>query len=284
MTENKQNAIAWIASGMDYNRGISLLIDITRKQGVYTQFSGNSKRLAPKLAYEICKASGLADARTWKEIIHNILSTHQGLMSVTPTLLKHEDSYTDKYITVIPDPVLIVQNDQPLTWDNKKEYPPIIRRIIHQYAADFQERSRLHEVMTGMPESNTDAVCAARAEIFNCIKSLSESLERFYGAKLLYENEGILPDADRMFPPEGQTAEDPYENMSQEELKKSKKNLQNGISKDQSLLAFQSKEHKPASTPMPQGPKRIKIEYRIKQRTEQILLIDTALLKYVIAQ
>jgi hypothetical protein len=284
MTENKQNAIAWIASGMDYNQGISLLIDITRKQGVYSQFSGNSKRLAPKLAYEICKASGLADARTWKEIIHNILSTHQGLMSVAPTLLKHEDSYAEKYVTDIPDAIFKLQNDQPLTWDNKKEYPPIIRRIIHQYAADFQERSRLHEVMTGMPESNTDAVCAARAEIFNCIKSLSVSLEGFYEAKQLYENEGILPDADRMFPPEGQTAEDPYENLTQDELKKCKKNLHNQISKDQSLLAFQSKGHKQTASPMPQGPKRIKIEYRIKQRTEQILLIDTALLKYVIAQ
>lgn len=290
--ENSDKVIAWIQSGMDYNNGLELLVEISGKKQFITQFSGPARSLAPKLAYEICKASGLADVRTWKHFIHNAKQQSNPDQTVLPDT-NHSDPAQNRWIALYPGKAMSNQEEEEGTSDATQEslpesplkrYPPVMRRVIHEYAAAFQERSKLHSVMAEMPESNADSVCAARAELFDVIKSLSERLEQFYEAKNLFETAGTLPDPDLLFPSQPTQQEEDFNCLDQEELKKRKKYLQNGNSKDQSLLDYQAKEHGTAKCPMPQGPKRLKIEYRIRQRVQQILQIDKAQLKYVIKE
>lgn len=262
---------------MDYNQGVSLLVEITHKQSIQNQFSGSPKHLASKLAYEICKASAVADVKTWKDFI----SQHKTPSGVTFVKLvipiypvdRHEwpDSSTQ-------------ETDPELLGDPVKEYPPLIRRIVHEYASLFQERSRLHQVMTGMPESNAETVRQKRAEIFDMIKSLSSRLELFYHAKILYDSKGVLPDEEILFPIIQEPLQSDLLSLDMETLKKRKKNLQNGNSKDQFLLDYQSQESKAIKNPMPDSPKRTKILYRISQRNKQILEIENALLSHVIKE
>jgi hypothetical protein len=288
--ENKYKAIAWIRSGMNYSKGIKLLAEISGKQQFISQFSGREGSTASKLAYEICKASGLADLKTWKTFIYSVQEQCQAQGDAENT----EYQGTLENIAKLPIPSLTDKPEKPrdeysledsfLQENNHLEYPSIIRRTIHEYASAFQERSRLHSTLVEMPESNADTVCKARKELLDCIKSLSERLELLYQAKQTYEAEGTLPDPELLFPTEPTQMEEDYNCLDQEELKKRKKNLQNGNSKDQSMLDYQSKEHGTAKSPMPQGPKRLKIEYRIRKRLQQILEIETAQLKYVIKE
>ncbi|MCX6237437.1 MAG: hypothetical protein NTY07_07765 [Bacteroidia bacterium] len=55
MQDNQNKVIDWIRSGMDYNEGIGLLVELTRKQLYSDQFTGREKSMADKLAYEIYK-------------------------------------------------------------------------------------------------------------------------------------------------------------------------------------------------------------------------------------
>jgi hypothetical protein len=55
MKDNQNKVIGWIRSGMDYNEGIGLLVELTRKQLYSDQFTGREKSMADKLAYEIYK-------------------------------------------------------------------------------------------------------------------------------------------------------------------------------------------------------------------------------------
>ena len=288
---NRDKVIYWIQTGMDYNKGVELLVEISGKKQFISQFNGSSRSLVPKLAYEICKASGLADVRTWKQFID--LVKHQS--NPDQVLLpdpNHSDPAPKRGIALHLWEAMSSQEEgytsdatqESLSESPAKQYPPVMRRVIHEYAAAFQERSKLHSVMAEMPESNTDSVCAARAELFDVIKSLSARLEQFYEAKTLFETEGTLPDPEQLFPSQPTQLQEDYNSLDQEELKKRKKYLQNGNSKDQSLLDYQAKEHGLVLRPMPQGPKRLKIEYRMRQRVQQILQIDQAQLKYVIKE
>lgn len=281
--KNLQKVTQWITDGMDYAQGVNLLVSLSGKNSFYNQFNGNKVRLAPKLAYEICKASGLADVKTWKSFIASVRGEGK-LLSEDPE---------GGPVNIDPLHELLSKGEAGEECSPEgpsalealdREYPPIIRRVIHEYAAAFQERSKLHTTMTEMPEVNTESVCRARAEIFNLIKVLSERLQQLHEAKTNFEATGILPDAELLFPPEIPAEKENIDSLTEEDLKKRKKNLQSSISKDQSLLDFQSKEHTAAKNPMPQGPKRIKIQHRIAQRVQQIQDIETELLKYVIKE
>jgi len=281
--KNLQKVTQWITDGMDYTQGVNLLVSLSGKSSFHGQFNGNKVRLAPKLAYEICKASGLADVKTWKSFIASVQGQGKVLIedpeggTGDPDRLRDNGSQKEALEeSSLDGPSALEALD--------REYPAIIRRVIHEYAAAFQERSKLHATMTEMPEVNTESVCRARAEVFDVIKALSERLQQLYQAKTNFEADGTLPDAELLFPTEIPVEKENIDSLSEEDLKKRKKNLQSSISKDQSLLDFQSKEHTATKNPMPQGPKRIKIQHRIAQRMQQIQDIETALLKHVIKE
>jgi hypothetical protein len=262
----KLRVIQWIQSGRDYNKGIGLLFEITGDKNSVHAFSGKEHAKAGKLAYEVCKAAKLADTRTWKDFVRRHAGTCEAGLTAPDDLSAVIDS-PDEQITL---------EDPP------SEYPPMIRQIVHEYASLFQERSRLHLVMTGLPESNADTVRLKRAELFDMVKSLSARLEVLHEARSLYDTQGVLPDENRLFPSREEPKNTDLNSMDEETLKKRKKNLQNGNSKDQFLLDYQSQESKTVKNPMPPGPKRTKIEYRINQRIKQIGEIEKALLRHVI--
>lgn len=290
MTENRIKVISWIRSGMDYYTGLELLVEITSKPQLRAQFNGGMKHLGGKLAYEICKAARVADVVTWKKFIRDVKDKPTNDFEQTPEV-KSKRVYVPieqqrEIQHALKDPIIDPGHlkDAILEENPLKEYPLIIRRIMYEYASMFQERSKLHTVMTEMDFSNAPAVMDRRAELFNLIKALSVRLEQFYHAKNKFELDGTPPIEDELFPPEAQKQEEDISLMDEESLKNRKKNLQNANSKDQSLLDYQSAKHGPTKNPMPKGPKRAKIEYRIKQRIKQMEEINSALLKYVIKE
>ena len=294
MNDNQLKVIGWIRSGMDYNAGLNLLVELTHKQTFFNLFSGKDKALADKLAYEICKATMLANHITWKDFIRKV-KEGEGIEIVGKSVELSTDLPDVKLPKIIPveeNKLKIseldsanrnetIETSETLETKPFTEYPPIIRRIIHDYAALFQERSKLHSVMTEMPESNADSVCAKRVELFDLIKSISARLEILYSAKKEFDEKGIIPEEYDVFPPVGKEETEPdIASLDEAALKKQKKNLQSSNSKDQTILDYQSKERTEVKTPMPNGPKRLKIEMRINDRNKKIVEIETLLLKY----
>ena len=294
MNDNQLKVIGWIRSGMDYHNGLNLLVEITNKQMYFNLFSGKDKALGDKLAYEICKAALLANHINWKDFIRKV-KEEEGIEIVgksgeLPTdlpdlkLLENITGEENKLKISEPDSANRNETIEPTeTLETKPltEYPSVIRRIIHEYAALFQERSKLHSVMAGMPESNAESVCTKRAELFDLIKSISARLEILYSAKKEFDENGIIPEESDVFPPaQNEETEPDMASLDEAALKKQKKNLQSSNSKDQTILDYQSKERTEVKTPMPNGPKRLKIEMRINDRNKKIVEIETLLLKY----
>jgi len=289
MRDNQTKVICWIKSGMDYTKGVDLLVEITRKQMFYNLFTGKDIALADKLAYEICKAALVADHVNWKDFIRKVQNGNFETANLTNDcqdvkMLDHKPSNETNPKICVPDSETTTETlETAETIETKplSEYPTIIRRIIHEYAALFQERSKLHSVMVEMPESNAESVCAKRAELFDLIKSISARLEILYSAKREFDEKGIIPEESSVFPPVGkEEAEPDITSLDEATLKKQKKNLQSSNSKDQTILEYQSKERTEIKTPMPNGPKRAKIEMRIAERNKKIEEIETLLLKY----
>lgn len=296
MQDNQNKVIDWIKSGMEYDEGIGLLVELTRKPMYSDQFTGREKSMADKLAYEICKAALVADFTDWKafiqnvkdgsetEIVGEIQSLPDDSLSIDlPEVIPGEQEQEKVFVPELAKTENSPSNSESETLETKPlaQYPPVIRRIIHEYAALFQERSKLHSVMTDMPESNAESVCIKRAELFDLIKSISARLEILYEAKKAFDEKGIVPEESEVFPPVGkEEAEPDLASLDEVSLKKQKKNLQSSNSKDQTMLDYQSKERTEVKIPMPNGPKRAKIEMRIGERNKKIEEIETLLLNY----
>lgn len=296
----KDKVIDWIKSGMNYNDGINLLVEISKKADVGF-YIGRERSFADKLAYEICKAAKVADHITWRDFIRDVMESP--LIIKLPVEGEENELTGDGTGTKLHDVVVgeenklkICEADAPamegrnfsevketIATKPLEEYPLVMRRVILEYAELFQERSQLHTAMGRLPESNTDSVCAKRSELFNLIKSISDRLELLYITQEAFAKDGIIPVEAELFPSVAEpVTEVPADTtlMDEDSLKKQKKNLQSGNSKDQTILDYQANERTEVKKPMPNGPKRTKIEMRIAERNKRIEEIEVALLKY----
>lgn len=278
---NKETVIEWVRSGMDYNKGVALLVQVTGQKYYTGMFVGKHPTMASKLAYELLKNSGAATLANWKDFIAETCGKPFVSCDRNPTLQRVEKFKAVTTFSCPPDVPLSVVTESIET-KPLEEYPKVIRRLILEYAELFQERSKLHNAMCLMPDTNAETVCSKRVEIFGLIKSLSSRLEILWTAKDAFDNKGTLPNVKELYPEIDAAAAVPvskYAAMGAEELKRQKKNLQTGNSKDQTILDYQGNENHDVKTPMPNGPKRMKIEMRIAERNKQIEEIEMMLLK-----
>lgn len=264
--EVKQEVLQWIADGCNYQAGVALYTQYGKNVFLKRDFPAHQNRYSTKIIYELCKSVGL-DYRQ--------LKSKEQIPEVKPV------AATPFKMTVIvnnlkPEPA----EGMPETIETTRieEYPAIIRRVIAEYAESFQERSKTHRIMSEMPEGNSQALKTKREQLFGIVKSLSERLQLLYDTQEVYISTGFVPEESEIWPTpkEKATTELPDD---AEQLRKMKKNQQSANTKDQNLLDYQSEKRGETKRAMPNGPKRMKLENRIKARLKMIEEIEYKLLK-----
>lgn len=264
--EIKQVVLDWIQYECNYQQGTELYSQFGKNNFLKKDFPGKQHKHATKIIYELCKSVGLDYAQLHREKLIPELEE------------KSEEKKPVKKLPLIrstvPEPVEGIP--EVLEVKNTTEYPPILRRIIAEYAELFQERSKMHRVMTEMPEGNSHTLKIKRAEIFDIIKSLSVRLEFLYAIRQQFELNGVILPEDEIWPTPKSEAK-PELPDDTEQLRKMKKNQQSANSKDQNLLDYQSAIKSETKKPMSAGPKRMRTENRMKARLKFIQEIDIKL-------
>ncbi|MGQ7868709.1 hypothetical protein [Sunxiuqinia sp. sy24] len=249
LTDSQTKVLKWIRAGCNYNHGVMLYEQIGRNESLKRLFPGKSHRYASKLMYELCKSAGL-----------DLGQAAPAKAAVPPrqTKMPHRESA----------PV----DDQEDQFDAKVAgHPRVIRRVIMEYAELFQERSKTHALMVGIGESNAEGVKVKRKELFDTVKALTIRLETLYAAREQYEKNGEVPTEESLWPKPKAAPKLPDD---VDELKKMKKNQQTANTKDQTMLDYQAKKKGDKKNPLPAGPKRMKLENRIKARSKKIEEIE----------
>ena len=266
MEYNKKQKLVlqWIESGCDYLQGTMLYGQFGKNNFLKKDFPGKQHKHSTKIIYELCKSVGLDYLLLQRE-------------KLIPKIAE-EDSIKKPELKTIKLSDILEDNEIPeaLEVKNIADYPPILRRIIAEYAELFQERSKMHRIMAEMPEGNSQTLKTKRAEIFDIIKSISARLEFLYAIRQQFELNGeILPEYEIWPTPKPEAK--PELPDDPEQLRKMKKNQQSANSKDQNLLDYQSSIKSETKKPMPAGPKRMRTENRMKARLKFIQEIDLKL-------
>ncbi len=267
--EIKQEVLNWIAGGCNYQDGVTLYLQYGKNSFLKRVFQSHQSHNSTKLAVELCTSVGLNYFEIKKIKKMPVLVAPEKTIHTTIKSSHNEFSISENY-----DPA----KEQDFLDPAPVEYPAIIRRVILEYAETFQERSRTHKIMADMPEGNSQSLKIKRAELFTIVKQLTVRLESLYNIQEVYKRTGFIPSKDEIWPTPKQKAKTELPDDIGI-LKKMKKNQQSSLTKDHSLLDFQSEKHGTIKRPMPNGPKRIKIENRIKGRLKMIDAIDCKLKK-----
>jgi hypothetical protein len=113
-----------------------------------------------------------------------------------------------------------------------------------------------------------------RSNLFQKISKISAEMELIHHFTQQYEKDGTIPEEKEIWPVK---KEKPLP-KDHAELKKIKKNLQSSNSKDNNRLNYQDTKKHEKLNPIPPGPKRQKIEKRIKSRLSEIQEIEQKLI------
>jgi hypothetical protein len=269
----KQNLVLqWIESGCDYLQGTMLYGQFGKNIFLRTDFHSKQRKYSTKIIYELCKSVGLDYAQLQKD---NLIPIIKESMPVQIQLSEQVLKEVSNPVLPVDIPVL-AEIPESLSATNIAEYPPIIRRIIAEYAETFQERSKTHRILTEMPQGNSQALKTKRAEIFDLVKSFTIRLEYLFKIRQQFEQNGELPLEDEVWP-KPQELQETTLSDDPEELRKMKKNQQTANTKDQNMLDYQMMVKGDEKKTMPSGPKRTRIENRIKGRLKFIQEIDLKL-------
>jgi chaperonin cofactor prefoldin len=276
MTSNeiKQEVLQWIADGCDWDNGVMLYSVHGKNHALIKNIAGKKATQLGKLTYELCKSVGLDYHQLKSRIPTSTAKT-------VPTSTASRSVGGASFNASLPEQRSVSKAEampENIEVTRIAEYPAIIRRVIAEYAETFQERSKTHRIMTEMPEGNSQALKTKRAQLFGIVKSLTERLELLYDTQEVYKNTGFVPTEAEIWPTPKEKAKTELPD-DVEILKKMKKNQQSANTKDQSLLDYQSEKQGTVKKPMPNGPKRMKLENRIKARLKMIEEIDYKLLK-----
>jgi hypothetical protein len=280
MEYQRSFVLEWLNSGAHFDQGVVLYARIGKNRNMAALFPGRKQRYESKLRYELCKSVGI----DWRKEAISTFSAASSACDVGLDCVDIADSL------VVGDPVPSVGSVSITDPDfnsssDSQSYPAVVRRVIHEYGEAYRERSRLHYQMTSVVEGNSPENMAIRRELLVGIKALSARMDVLFAAKDNYLRSRVLPDAGALWPPEKPAAplveaaplpDDPVE------LRKLKKNLQTYNVKDNNLLQYQSVSSQPEKHPMPQGPRRLGIEKRIRSRMKMIERIDYKLVEHAL--
>ena len=281
MEEHKVKVIDWIKSGMNYNEGISLVIKLSGRQGLLSQFAGKENKLKDKLAYELCKVAGLANHTNWKLLIENVnyygsedFEQRLKSNSIRVAPLRSSETVSDFRLKLSEEGEN--EYDEKVIYPGlKDEYPVIIHRIMNDMSDLYQQRSLLHAKMVGMDDSNKRILVKERVKLLDQIKQISDRFIFLYQAKQKFLQDRIIPQESAIYPEETTKKEvSPIFQKNGGELKKQKKNLQTSNSKDQKKLSLIEKANLNQIGKTIVSAKGILIELRIRERIKMIEDID----------
>lgn len=152
--------------------------------------------------------------------------------------------------------------------------PEVMQTLIRNYSDAYKQRARLARQRYELGESNDEQSVEKRKTLGESIDRLTNYMDILIAMREKYEKDGVLPDMDTLnnAPSAAEVKEEDekqeksvdYKSMSTDKLKTRRKSLTNQITRKENMLLYQSKTKQDEENPLPDSPKRVKLEKQIE--------------------
>lgn len=279
--EHRQAAIDWLNGKREFSAGIDLLRNSGFKPGVvnklYRQGAGAPDAMGRLtfLVRELVKAWNMTS-----EELNDDTDPDTGLPAGDEQPTEQDEAMQKRLV----DQLAVVE-----TGENPN--PENVSKLIRLYARAYRDREIALREMEALPEENTSVIQAERKVFLGKMAECSALMERLYP---LYEGycrmRKDITAAEleaAVHQPKPVTAEKPgtdacdYATMSLEELKKLRKSIATKILRANNQLEYQQETRAAERNPMPESPKRVKLERKVKRLTAELEKLDYFLAEMV---
>ncbi len=152
--------------------------------------------------------------------------------------------------------------------------PEVMQTLIRNYSDAYKQRARLARQRYELGESNDEQSVEKRKTLGESIDRLTNYMDILIAMREKYEKDGVLPDMDTLnnAPSAAEVKEEDekqeksvdYKSMSTDKLKTRRKSLTNQITRKENMLLYQSETKQDEENPLPDSPKRVKLEKQIE--------------------
>lgn len=152
--------------------------------------------------------------------------------------------------------------------------PEVMQTLIRNYSDAYKQRARLARQRYELGESNDEQSVEKRKTLGESIDRLTNYMDILIAMREKYEKDGVLPDMDTLnnalsaaeVKEENEKREKSvdYKSMSTDKLKTRRKSLTNQITRKENMLFYQSETKQDEENPLPDSPKRVKLEKQIE--------------------
>lgn len=172
-----------------------------------------------------------------------------------------------------------------------KKWPEPIQQLMSEYASVFRMREKASRERAQLPETNDADVASKRKALSKKMEQATNKLEKFWALRKRYDEQNINPTKDEIKAilnddetdsDKEETAVEEQEDLSQmdtETLRVRRKSLVTGRTRKMNMLKYQTSSQQKKENPMPECPKRVKLERQIEKLTERISKYDYELAK-----
>ncbi len=281
--EARNEAIRWLNSSQrDYNLGVGILSKSGYKPIVAAKLAkqGNKAHAREKLEYEI---------RQMIKVWYNPNDPRFENVDIDDDALHGEDGIPEAVPADVMENILNAAEEEPVKESDEQHYPPVIAKIIYEFKDCYNSRSKLHQDLTSLGETNNDDIVAKRKVIITSIKALSARMKSLAYYKKRFDIDGIIPtdaELDKLYADENNDNEDSddepvsgntdenLDKLSIDELKNLKANANTRLCRAKNMLKYSSvsKPKNGIENPLPaNSPKRIKYQKKVDA---ELLLIE----------
>lgn len=155
-----------------------------------------------------------------------------------------------------------------------RNMPEVMQTLIRNYSDAYKQRARLARQRYELGESNDEQSVEKRKTLGESIDRLTNYMDILIAMREKYEKDGVLPDMDALnnAPSAAEVKEEDgkpeesvdYKSMSTDKLKTRRKSLTNQITRKENMLLYQSESKQEEENPLPDSPKRVKLEKQIE--------------------
>ncbi len=272
----RRAAIAWLNSKRNFEEGVRILLSSGYKPLVCSKLKkwGDRPHSREKLVYEI------------RQMIQ-VWANPRDPRFQDVDFEENETTGVEKTVSEEQAKKLLDENEIEIGKEgDENQLPPVIRKVIYEFSQAYKARSVFHREMSGLPEDNNPETVRRRKELVSKIAALSDRMQVLYDIRQEYESNGKLLSEEALnmelsgIGKKKDTDEDkPIDTPlpdTVDGLKRMRKNEATKLTRAKNMLLYQS-ETKPkplVENPLPECPKRVKLEKKISRLEEFIAKID----------
>lgn len=266
-----QAAVAWLRGDRNFNSGMNILLQ-----------SGFKPRVVAKL--QRVGASAPAAAERLQYLIREFISVFGGEAPEDTDAELHVFKGKESGMAPSASSSKAIMAMAERVEAQDKSIPENIAIVIRRYANAYKNREKAFRSMTALPENNERETMDTRKALSDAIEHYTSDMEELYPLYDRYLNEHHVPtkaelkalDKDQEKKPAEQNASTPVA-ADITKLKAEKKSLKTKILRAQNMLDFQQETRGNTPNPMPDCPKRVKYENKIKNLTLQLKKVEYAI-------